>query len=76
MTYRKLWCSGSNRTAAMVGALASAALTLVACGSSSSTPAATGTDYGLITPGQVTVAISTGNMPYNGLKDGRQADRA
>lgn len=72
MTSSKLWSSGSNRAVAMVGALVSAALTLVACGASSSTPAAAGvTDYGLITPGQVTVAISTGNMPYNGLKDGK-----
>jgi polar amino acid transport system substrate-binding protein len=45
-------------------------VTLAACGGSS-TPAASGANYDLITPGQVTVAISTGNMPYNGLKDGK-----
>ncbi len=67
----KLWSTGSNRRVALIGTLVSFALTLVACGSSSSPPAAAGANYGLITPGQVTVAISTGNMPYNGLKDGK-----
>lgn len=70
MISSKPWSSGSNRTVAMIGALVSAALTLVACGSSSPAPAA-GTDYGLIKSGEVTVAISTGNMPYNGLKNGK-----
>lgn len=50
--------------------MAVGALALVACGTSAPTPPV-GQDYGLITPGQVTVAISTGNMPYNGLKDGK-----
>jgi polar amino acid transport system substrate-binding protein len=45
-------------------------LLLAACGGASS-PSTTGSDYGLIKPGQVTVAISTGNMPYNGIKDGK-----
>ena len=48
-----------------------AALILVACGSSAPAASASSADYGLITPGQVTVAISTDNMPYNGLKDGK-----
>jgi len=60
---RKRW--GGALAAACVGGLV-----LATCGGGS-TPSTTGPDYGLIKPGQVTVAISTGNMPYNGLKDGK-----
>ena len=65
----KVWSIGWNR-ASKVGAFGAVTLTLAACGASNSTPAG-GPDYGLVTAGQVTVAISTGNMPYNGLKDGK-----
>ena len=70
--YRRVkhWSNGWDPTASTLAALVCAATALVACGGSTSTPAAS-QDYGLITPGQVTVAISTGNMPYNGLKDGK-----
>lgn len=54
----------------LVGAGCAAVVLLGACGGSGA-PTASGQDYGLITPGQVTVAISTGNMPYNGLKNGQ-----
>ncbi len=55
-----------------IGSLAAAMLTVMACGGGAiSTSSSSAADYGLITPGQVTVAISTDNMPYNGLKDGQ-----
>lgn len=61
-----------SRALTRVGVLAISALALVACGGTSTAPSSSGgQDYGLITPGEVTVAISTGNMPYNGLKDGK-----
>lgn len=62
--------SGWNFAVPFAASLAVAAFMLAAGGAGNSTTAA-GADYGLITPGQVVVAISTGNMPYNGLKDGK-----
>jgi ABC-type amino acid transport substrate-binding protein len=62
--------SSSGRNRIVVASLAVAALMLAVGGAGTSSVAAA-PDYGLITPGQVIVAISTGNMPYNGLKDGK-----
>jgi ABC-type amino acid transport substrate-binding protein len=61
---------GRTRRGAAVLALLAGGLLLAACGGATSS-STTGPEYGLIKPGEVTVAISTGNMPYNGLKDGR-----
>lgn len=59
------------RSGFTVAAIAATALAVVACGGNAAPAASSsGQDYGLITPGQVTVAISTDNMPYNGLKNG------
>lgn len=60
----------AERKVARLGVAGAGLALLVACGGTSS-PAATAQDYGLIKPGEVTVAISTGNMPYNGLNNGQ-----
>ena len=65
-----LWSSGWSRRLPKAAAMCAAVVAIAACGASTPVPAA-GADYSLITPGEVTVAISTGNMPYNGLKDGK-----
>ena len=61
----------SFRRKSALGTLAAALFTVVACGGTTSSQSSSAADYGLITPGQVTVAISTDNMPYNGLKNGK-----
>jgi ABC-type amino acid transport substrate-binding protein len=63
---------GRHVRRATLGTTAIAVLLMTACGQAgSASNSVTNQDYGLITPGQVTVAISTDNMPYNGLKNGK-----
>src|SRR5579859_454644 len=65
------WPWGRKRLGGTLAAVCAGGLLLAACGGSSSASTSGAQDYGLIKPGQVTVAMSTGNMPYNGLKDGK-----
>jgi polar amino acid transport system substrate-binding protein len=64
------YSSKRDRWVAGLGAISAGLILTAGCGGSTA-QTTSGPDYGLIKAGEVTVAISTGNMPYNGLKDGK-----